>query len=404
MDASSCKNCKFYNECNPSISKNKATVKASIKQKIRAAQQRTKGSTQHRVFGRLRNGVEALMNLIKRKQVITRQPIYGLQRVSLSNDCTMVACGFSKFLTQVDIPHSKVIPQDYDTLFAESDEDCEKEAKSIEKELGSINLKACGEETEPLNNDSTDAIQKDSSYVTVEYELMIVPQPHEVDASDKKDDTKSTHIPQASTTEKTEETTVIFLVDPNGICIPTIVNDDSEINWAEILQKNECEETPNENEENSVRPINVEKQSDDLPLNKSESEEATQYSEESCAIPAQSKGEISDNITRAGEGNGEDSPDNEHIVTKATESQESEDEEYPSKIENEKSQTNNSGINKYPPRETKKLPLVKIKKPCRENNTCSGVLREASQRIRSRTRAILLHIDKKVDGKDAVFQ
>ena len=136
VDASQCAKCKYYNICKPTTNGQKATVKASVKQKARAMFQRMKGTDGHTAIGRFRNGSEALMNLFKRKSPVTRQPIYGLYRVAFYNDVAMIATGFSKYLSQKNIPHEEPhIDGDYSALFPEDEAEVESVRMEVERDL-----------------------------------------------------------------------------------------------------------------------------------------------------------------------------------------------------------------------------------------------------------------------------
>ena len=136
VNASECAKCQYFKACNPTIKGEKATVKASAKQKARALFQRSKGSDSYTAIGRFRNGIEAHMNLFKRKSLVTRQPIYGLYRVSFYNDVAMIVCGFSKYLAQKNIPHEEPnINGDYTALFPEDEADVESARMEIERDL-----------------------------------------------------------------------------------------------------------------------------------------------------------------------------------------------------------------------------------------------------------------------------
>ena len=158
FDASECAKCSHFKQCKPTIKGEKATVKASLKQKVRALFQRAKGAEAHAAFGRFRNGSEATMNQVKQKSPVSRQPIYGYFRVSLFNDVAMCAVCFSKTLAQHGVRHDRPnLAVDYSEVFPEDSAVVQSEEVAVQKDLDRAmkeNNAAQGESQEGIHGDA----------------------------------------------------------------------------------------------------------------------------------------------------------------------------------------------------------------------------------------------------------
>ncbi len=275
LDATICKECPHFKECAPTISNSKATIKASKKQKIRALFQQSKGKTVHSVMGRFRNGVEALMNLIKKKSPVTRQPIYGLERVALFNDCAVVACGFNKYLAQIGLCEENASTVlDYTVLFPEDETYLEEASKEIDNELKNVinaewtlaNQDSSASEAEAIEPSSTKEVPDGniSSHPTrtVEYALVIVQYPY------GRNEKETEIVPNVPNKEPSSQPVLglgreyIFIVDPDGTCViykrgkdSVAVEDTPEL----IIEKNPLEQNKEEEaeKEQTVKPLPV---------------------------------------------------------------------------------------------------------------------------------------------------
>lgn len=69
-----CENCPFKNECQPKIFKRTAAVTISIKSKNRAKQQRLRGTETFSKLSAIRNGVESIPSILRRKYGLDHMP------------------------------------------------------------------------------------------------------------------------------------------------------------------------------------------------------------------------------------------------------------------------------------------------------------------------------------------
>ncbi len=280
LDAAFCKTCPYFKDCAPSLSNSKATIKASTKQKVRAIFQRRKGEVAHSVFGRFRNGVEALMNKIKKKSPVTRQPIYGLQRVAFFNDTFMVACSFEKYLAQtgfsesvptVSLEYSDLFPEEEDYL-EEAKEDVDRELKSILNEggphenRGHSSCRAEARDAVTSLSGETNGSPNTPSPKTVEYELIVfqplewIGRKTEETVTDDHDSQKADH--------KGKEEKYIFLVDPEGICTPTLLEEAAILTEESTSLPIQAEESVEQEE--SLANKTAERQMDSLPVHEAD--------------------------------------------------------------------------------------------------------------------------------------
>ncbi len=169
LESSHCKNCPYNEECNPTVKGEKAILKASFKQKLRAQFRVSMGEMPHIIIGRFRNGVEALMHTIRSLTSVTKYPIYGQNRVAFYDDCTMMAVCFQKYLAQRNLPHRYVeVCIDAsrfgeDDLFEEELEQGYLEKMNPPQKDMHATEKGSGEVTQELNDDNSSADVLESS-------------------------------------------------------------------------------------------------------------------------------------------------------------------------------------------------------------------------------------------------
>ena len=166
MSADKCRSCKYFKECQPTINGNSdtATMKTSLKQRKHAIFKRKMGSQLHLTVGNFRNGVEALMSLIKRVSFVTKMPIYTLERVALYNDFAMLAVVLKKKLAQEKIDCPDMGTENLDNLAELYDGDekiLEEEILDSEKEFQDT-LPACASQVPEVPNSAETGAEKSS--------------------------------------------------------------------------------------------------------------------------------------------------------------------------------------------------------------------------------------------------
>lgn len=74
---STCENCPHKDECQPKIFKHTAVITISIKSQERAKQQRLRGTETFKMLSAIRNGVESIPSILRRKYGIDHMPTRG---------------------------------------------------------------------------------------------------------------------------------------------------------------------------------------------------------------------------------------------------------------------------------------------------------------------------------------
>ena len=93
---SCCENCPLHDQCNPTIGNKKAYVKVSAKQSARAKTQRSMRGPLAKVAARIRNGVETIPSVLRRRYDIDRMPVRGQMRMKHLFGFKIAALNFRK--------------------------------------------------------------------------------------------------------------------------------------------------------------------------------------------------------------------------------------------------------------------------------------------------------------------
>jgi hypothetical protein len=96
FNKSCCENCPLRDQCNPTIGNKKAYVKVSAKQSARAKTQRSMRGPLAKVAARIRNGVETIPSILRRRYDIDHMPIRGQMRMKHLFGFKIAALNFRK--------------------------------------------------------------------------------------------------------------------------------------------------------------------------------------------------------------------------------------------------------------------------------------------------------------------
>ena len=94
---SACENCPRRKECQPKIFKRRAVVTISIKSKERAQQQRLRNMEAFSILSAIRNGVESIPSILRRKYRIDHMPVRGKIPTKHLFGFKIAALNFKKF-------------------------------------------------------------------------------------------------------------------------------------------------------------------------------------------------------------------------------------------------------------------------------------------------------------------
>ena len=100
-----CEDCPYKDKCNPKIGNRKAVVYVSAKQSERARIQRSMHTELFRIIARIRNGVETIPSILRRRYDLDRMPVRGKIRMKHYFGYKIGAlnfCKLSKYLYSLD--------------------------------------------------------------------------------------------------------------------------------------------------------------------------------------------------------------------------------------------------------------------------------------------------------------
>ena len=93
-----CEECPYFQKCRPKVNKRTCRKTVSLKGKMRAQQQRERSSGEFSRMTRIRNGVESIPSVMRRKYHIDQIPVRGLIRKAAFIGFKLGALNFGKFL------------------------------------------------------------------------------------------------------------------------------------------------------------------------------------------------------------------------------------------------------------------------------------------------------------------
>ena len=96
FDKRCCENCSHKDECNPKIGNRKAVVHVSAKSSERAKMQRTMHTETFRIIARIRNGVETIPSILRRRYDLDTMPVRGKIRMKHWFGYKVAALNFTK--------------------------------------------------------------------------------------------------------------------------------------------------------------------------------------------------------------------------------------------------------------------------------------------------------------------
>lgn len=112
FDRKCCENCPFSGQCNPKIGNKKAVVYVSQKQSDRAKAQRKMDSPLFKIIARVRNGVETIPSILRRRYEIDRMPVRGKIRMKHMFGFKIGALNFRKLSLYLDgLDNCALIPE-----------------------------------------------------------------------------------------------------------------------------------------------------------------------------------------------------------------------------------------------------------------------------------------------------
>lgn len=97
-----CENCPYKDQCNPKISNKTSAVYVSKSSHERAKAQRYTQTWQFKFLGRIRNGVETIPSILRRKYHVDQMPVRGKIRTSHLFGFKIGALNFRKLLKYLD--------------------------------------------------------------------------------------------------------------------------------------------------------------------------------------------------------------------------------------------------------------------------------------------------------------
>lgn len=98
MNSECCANCPYRDKCNPKQQKNGFVVYVSLKKIDRAKYVRRMSTEEYLKIARLRNAVEGIMSVLRRKFRVDEIPVFGLVRTKMFFNVKVIAYNFGKFL------------------------------------------------------------------------------------------------------------------------------------------------------------------------------------------------------------------------------------------------------------------------------------------------------------------
>lgn len=102
FDRKCCEGCPYKDQCNPKIGNKKAVVHVSQKSSERAKTQRQMKTTTFKIIARVRNGVETIPSMLRRRYDIDHMPVRGLIRMKHWFGFKIAALNFRKLSGYID--------------------------------------------------------------------------------------------------------------------------------------------------------------------------------------------------------------------------------------------------------------------------------------------------------------
>ncbi|HVI40546.1 MAG TPA: transposase [Anaerovoracaceae bacterium] len=93
---SQCENCPHKNECHPKVQKRTTSLLISVKTVDRANYQKQMKTEEFKAYARMRNGVETIPSILRRKYRIDQMPVRGKQKTKLYFGFKIAALNFNK--------------------------------------------------------------------------------------------------------------------------------------------------------------------------------------------------------------------------------------------------------------------------------------------------------------------
>jgi hypothetical protein len=98
MDKECCENCPYKEQCKAKMQKKTAVINISIKMVHRSRQLKSMNTEEFKAYSRIRNGVEAIPSLFRRKYRVDTMPVRGRQKMKLFFGFKIGAINFKKLL------------------------------------------------------------------------------------------------------------------------------------------------------------------------------------------------------------------------------------------------------------------------------------------------------------------
>lgn len=102
FNKSTCENCPFKDQCKPTIGNKKAFINVSVKQTERAKTQRSMRTPLFKIAARIRNGVETIPSMLRRRYEIDHMPVRGMIRMKHLFGFKIAALNFRKLSNYLD--------------------------------------------------------------------------------------------------------------------------------------------------------------------------------------------------------------------------------------------------------------------------------------------------------------
>lgn len=102
FDRRCCENCPHKDECNPKIGNKKAVVYVSAKSSERAKIQRSMHTEMFRIISKIRNGVETIPSILRRRYALDKMPVRGKIRMKHCFGYKIAALNFVKLSKYVN--------------------------------------------------------------------------------------------------------------------------------------------------------------------------------------------------------------------------------------------------------------------------------------------------------------
>ena len=98
FDTEICKTCPFQSICHPKMNKKTSRVTISLKSVIRAKMRRMIKTDEYKEKMKYRNGVEAILSIMRRKYIVDKMPVRGKTAMKLQLGFKIMAHNFKKMV------------------------------------------------------------------------------------------------------------------------------------------------------------------------------------------------------------------------------------------------------------------------------------------------------------------